>query len=163
MDCFFRNHCEGSKEPILSMLLSKNSYVSTHWLNGYYLNEFNKYDIAGYQVLFAVSIYFASSFIEIFLTIVLNLDVITTIRSPFNRSKNLSRLLIFLRSGIIFTLLFVLVGWSVVFVHSESVTLVFTKPEQMPLVFKDKASVMLCLVIFIDSMTFFIYSVYACL
>jgi hypothetical protein len=71
-------------------LLTKESEVSKYF--GFHVTTFSDLDLAGTQIVMYTFWFHIAQYCELLMTVFLHIDVVTTIKNPFNRSKTLGKL-----------------------------------------------------------------------
>ena len=71
-------------------LLTKDSELSKYL--GFYFTTLSDLELAGIQIVMYTFWYHIAQYCELLMTIFLHIDVVTTIKNPFNRSKTLRKL-----------------------------------------------------------------------
>lgn len=109
-------------------LVAPGSWISDHVFKGWRLTGTSQLDVAGAMSIFYVVFYHMTLFTEMLLSLCLNLDVVATIRQPFNRVHNLKYLLVTMRIGFVAILFICFYAVLHVIKLSENVTYLCTDP-----------------------------------
>lgn len=100
LNYFDADFCSQVQVPwIASMLIAPDSWSSRVLFGGWTWTSYTKTDIAGILNLSYNVGYHVALYSEMLLSVCLNLDVVSTIRYPFNRNENLKYILWFMRIG----------------------------------------------------------------
>lgn len=142
-------------------LIIKESWISRKLLNGWHLFDYTKYDIAGSMSIFYIVSYHTTLFADYLLSICLNLDVVATIRQPYNRVHNLKYLLWLMRLGFVAIFSVGIYAIMLCFDLTETVNYICLDPYDYKGLLKAKASFYIELKTWFTNINLYITLIYA--